>query len=105
LATANLPKNPSAVILAAWEKSGVAPVTKAVDAPAGIEKLAVAMVAPSLRPKHAAALLGVAVSTLWRWAADRPGFPQPIRLSARCTVWPRDALIKWRDAQAAREVS
>ncbi len=53
----------------------------------------------SYRPKQAAELLGIAPSTLWRWIKERPEFPRPIRLSARCTVLDGAALIAWRDAQ------
>jgi prophage regulatory protein len=53
----------------------------------------------SYRPKQAAELLGIGTATLWRWIKERPDFPQPIRLSARCTVIPGDQLIAWRDAQ------
>jgi predicted DNA-binding transcriptional regulator AlpA len=59
--------------------------------------------ARSLRPKDAAALLGIGLSTLWRYSR-RPDFPQPMRLSARCTVFAADAVLAWRNAQAvARE--
>lgn len=27
------------------------------------------------------------VSTVWRWLAEDPDFPKPIRLSSRCTRW------------------
>jgi prophage regulatory protein len=54
----------------------------------------------SYRPKQAAELLGIGTATLWRWIKERPDFPQPIRLSARCTVLSGDQLIAWRDAQA-----
>lgn len=57
----------------------------------------------SYRPKQAAELLGIGTATLWRWIKERPDFPQPIRLSARCTVIPGDQLIAWRDAQAKGE--
>lgn len=55
----------------------------------------------SLRPKHAAELLGIGPATLWRWVNEKKaeGFPQPIRLSARCTVFDQDALIAWRDGR------
>jgi len=53
----------------------------------------------SYRPKQAAELLGIGTATLWRWIKTRPGFPQPIRLSPRCTVIPADQLVAWRDAQ------
>jgi prophage regulatory protein len=46
--------------------------------------------------------LGIGTATLWRWIKNRPDFPKPIRLSARCTVIPGDQLIAWRDAQAKK---
>ena len=53
----------------------------------------------SLRPKAAAALLGIHVATLWRWASERADFPKCMRLSSRATVWDEAELIAWRDAQ------
>ncbi len=44
-------------------------------------------------------MLGIGLTTLWRWAKERHDFPRPIKLSARCTVFPSDALLAWRDAQ------
>jgi predicted DNA-binding transcriptional regulator AlpA len=35
--------------------------------------------------KVIAALTGNGVSTVWRYAANDPTFPKPIKLSARCT--------------------
>ncbi|GHC96685.1 hypothetical protein GCM10007320_50860 [Pseudorhodoferax aquiterrae] len=63
------------------------------------------MVSPfhSYRPKSAAELLGIGTATLWRWVKTRHDFPQPIRLSSRCTVFPGDQLIAWRDAQGKKE--
>lgn len=55
----------------------------------------------SLRPKQGAELLGVGIATFWRWARTRPDFPQPIRLSPRCTVFDAEALKAWRDAQVS----
>lgn len=54
----------------------------------------------SARPKDAASLLGVGVSTFWRWAKERPDFPKPRKLSSRCTIFDVQELIAWRDAQA-----
>ena len=56
----------------------------------------------SLRPKQAAELFGIGVATFWRWT-KRPDFPHGIHLSPRCTVFPVDKLIAWRDAQATTE--
>jgi prophage regulatory protein len=53
----------------------------------------------SARPKAAADLLGVGVSTFWRWAKERPGFPKARKLSSRCTVFDVSELVAWRDAQ------
>ena len=53
----------------------------------------------SARPKDAANLLGVGVSTFWRWAKERPGFPAARKLSPRCTVFDVAELVAWRDAQ------
>lgn len=53
----------------------------------------------SARPKAAAGLLGVGVSTFWRWVKERPGFPKPRKLSSRCTVFDVAELVAWRDAQ------
>jgi prophage regulatory protein len=56
----------------------------------------------SYRPKQAAEFLGIGVATVWRWIKERPDFPRPIRLSARCTVIDGSQLVAWRDAQAAK---
>lgn len=47
----------------------------------------------ALRAKDAAKFLGVGISTFWRWA-QQGKVPPGIRLSARCTVWRREALEK-----------
>lgn len=54
----------------------------------------------SARPKDAAHLLGVGVSTFWRWSKERQDFPKPRKLSSRCTVFDTQELLAWRDAQA-----
>ena len=54
---------------------------------------------PLLRPKAAAAYLGVAPSTFWRWA--RAGrIPAGIRLSRRCTCWRRSTLDAFVESAA-----
>ncbi|WP_153116257.1 helix-turn-helix transcriptional regulator [Rhodocyclus tenuis] len=58
--------------------------------------------AKSFRPKTAAEILGVGVSTLWRWAKERADFPKPRRLSSRCTIFDGAELLAWRDAQVAQ---
>nr|WP_299795539.1 AlpA family phage regulatory protein [Ramlibacter sp.] len=54
----------------------------------------------SLRPRVAAATLGISISTLWTWNRERVDFPKGIRLSPRCTVFNEDSLLQWRDSQA-----
>jgi prophage regulatory protein len=58
----------------------------------------------SVRPKQAAEMLGVGSATIWRWIKERPDFPQPRRLSARCTVFDSRELLAWRDAQGVKVV-
>lgn len=53
----------------------------------------------SARPKDAANVLGVGISTLWRWSKERHDFPKPRKLSSRCTVFDVQELLVWRDAQ------
>ena len=62
------------------------------------------MASKSYRPKQAAEFLGIGVATYWRWAKERHDFPKLIRLSKRCTVIDADALLEWRDSQAAKAV-
>lgn len=46
---------------------------------------------PFLRPKNAAAYLGISISTFWRWV-QRGTLPKGVRLSPRCTIWKIEAL-------------
>lgn len=52
----------------------------------------------SLRPVHAAQILGISKATLLRWEQRFPHFPKPRRITARCTVYDRDELIAFRDS-------
>ncbi len=54
------------------------------------------------RPKDAAAYLGVAVSTLYRWA-NEPGFPTRIKLGKHASGWRKADLDAWIDRQAKGE--
>ena len=56
----------------------------------------------SIRPKTAAELLGIGTSTFWRWAKERQDFPKARRLSARCTVFDMNEIMRWRDAQLSK---
>jgi prophage regulatory protein len=53
----------------------------------------------SVRAGAAARMLGIGESTLWRWAKEREGFPQPLRIGPKTTVFDSAKLISWRDAQ------
>jgi len=53
----------------------------------------------SLRPKAAAAMLGISKATLFRWQLVRPDMPRGRKLSARTTVFDHDELLAWRDSQ------
>lgn len=54
-----------------------------------------------VRAKEAAAILGVSVTTIWNWATDKihEGFPRPIRISDRVTVFPRDEIIAYAESK------
>lgn len=55
----------------------------------------------AIRAKQAADLLGIGLSTFWRWHKQRPNFPRGRKLSPRVTVFDQGNLIAWRDAQAS----
>ncbi|MGH8578356.1 MAG: helix-turn-helix transcriptional regulator [Gammaproteobacteria bacterium] len=38
--------------------------------------------------------------TLWRWCREKR-FPQPVRLAANTTRWPRAAVEQWETERAA----
>ena len=39
--------------------------------------------------------------TPWDWSKSKMGFPQPIKLSERCTRWKLSEIEAWEQAQAA----
>lgn len=53
-----------------------------------------------LRAKGAAAYLGISQSTFWRWV-QQGRINKGTRLSARCTVWPREELERFMERQAS----
>lgn len=53
-----------------------------------------------LRAKGAAAYLGISQSTFWRWV-QQGRIHKGTRLSARCTVWPREELERFMQEQAS----
>lgn len=54
-----------------------------------------------VRPKQAADILGVTVRTVWNWVNARKdeGFPRPIPLSKRVTVFPRAEIVSFAEKQ------
>lgn len=40
------------------------------------------------------AMLPISSATLWRWVS-KGDFPQPVKLSARITAWPVEAVQSW----------
>ena len=50
------------------------------------------------RPASAAAYLGIGISTLWAWSADRPNFPAKIKAGPRVTLFNLDELDAWLTA-------
>lgn len=56
----------------------------------------------ALRPAKAAEHIGVGVATLWRYARNYPDFPQPVKLSPRCTIFFESQLNDWLASRAQR---
>jgi len=52
-----------------------------------------------IRPKEAADLLGIAISTLYRWS-EQPDFPKRIKIGKRASGWRRSDLEEWLDQKA-----
>ena len=50
------------------------------------------------RPAAAAEYLGIGISTLWAWSADRPNFPAKIKAGPRVTLFNLDELDQWLTA-------
>lgn len=57
-----------------------------------------------LRPKDAAERLGISLSSLYRWAKDRPDFPRIIKLGPRTSGWRVEDLDAWLSTQQKTEV-
>lgn len=55
----------------------------------------------SLRARQAADFYGIGLSTFWRKTLLE-GFPKPIKIGTRITLWKIEDLIAWRDAQQHR---
>lgn len=48
-----------------------------------------------VRVKTLHELLGIGISTLWRWANEKEDFPKPIRVTRGVTLWDLEAVRTW----------
>ena len=58
-------------------------------------------VAVVVRPAKAAELLGIGVSTLWRYTKTVDDFPKPVRINSRVLVFVREELDSWVESRIA----
>ena len=64
------------------------------------------MLKPDLvRSAQAAQEMGIGRSSFWLYAKTKPGFPKGVRLSPRCTLWTRQELAAWLEAQRTGDTS
>jgi len=56
-----------------------------------------------LRPKDAADRLGISISSLYRWAKDRPDFPRIVKLGPRTSGWRAEDIDIWVSKQYKTE--
>ena len=64
------------------------------------------MLKPDLvRSAQAAQEMGIGRSSFWLYAKTKPGFPKGVRLSPRCTLWSRQELAAWLEAQRTGDTS
>lgn len=54
------------------------------------------------RAKAAAEYFQISRSTLWLWCKTRPGFPQPLRVGERVTLFDLDLIETYLKLHAAR---
>ncbi|AZV92454.1 hypothetical protein CBF45_00880 [Bordetella sp. J329] len=52
-----------------------------------------------LRPKEAAAYIGVSVPSFWRFAKEDPSFPRTFKLAANSTAVMRADLDAWLESK------
>lgn len=65
----------------------------------------VTQASPFLSDKQIAKYYGVTRVTVWRWAANDPTFPKPIKLSPGCTRWKLSDLEAWECSKTAANQS
>lgn len=49
-------------------------------------------------------MFSVSRSTIWRWVKEKPGFPQPKKISQGVTVWFSEEVQGWLNNQKQKEV-
>ncbi|MDR1086193.1 MAG: AlpA family phage regulatory protein [Deltaproteobacteria bacterium] len=54
-----------------------------------------------LRAKEIAVMIGVNRQTIHKWAYNG-SFPKPIKLCARCSVWPSEVVLTWINEHRAK---
>jgi len=55
----------------------------------------------AMRPEKAAEYIGVAISTLWKFAKEDTTFPRPFKLSSRCTLFYVAEIDSWLALRAS----
>lgn len=58
-----------------------------------------------IRPKSAAAYIGMAVSSIYRIEKQDPTFPRRIKLSKRASGWRKSDLDQWLEQKAKEGAS
>ena len=71
----------------------------AIDGTPQTPSVLAGIVSAQLRPRQAAAMLGVSLATIWRWHANRADFPRARKLSRSVTTFDALELKAWRDRQ------
>ncbi|MBW2187323.1 MAG: AlpA family phage regulatory protein [Deltaproteobacteria bacterium] len=57
-----------------------------------------------LRIKQVLEIIPLGKSTVWKMVAEGK-FPQPIKLSERCTAWRESDVVAWMDGLTTSEVN
>ncbi len=55
-----------------------------------------------IRIKEVMALTGLSRSSVWNYAKELEGFPQPFKIGKNVTVWRLSEVLQWMDSQTER---
>ena len=80
-------------------KSPLAAAANAIAGTPQTPSVLAGIVSAQLRPRQAAAMLGVSLATIWRWHANRADFPRARKLSRSVTTFDALELQAWRNRQ------